>query len=490
MQHGVVAGRVQALLDDIGDRRLAGAGEAGEPEDRWPLLLEGRALFLADQQRLPVDVGAAAQPEGDHPGADGMVAEALDDDERAGLPIHRVGVERHGRRGGKVAEGDVVQGEGARGQVRAGVHVDLVFERRDRHRQCPGADASEVAAPGHHRLLAHPDDMGGELIGHLRARRGRHQHVAPGNVDIVDKGQRHRVAGCGGCERTVIGDDFLEAGDPPRAGDGDRIARRDPAGSDRAGIAAKILIRAIDPLHGKTEWRVRVYAAELHGLQRLEQRGPLVPGHIGRRPGDVVAEARRDRDRHDRGETELAGESTIVARDALEGVARVVHQVDLVHGDDDAANAEQRADQGMAPGLHQHPFAGIDQDDCELRRGGAGRHVAGVMLVSRRVGDDKRPLVGGEEAVSDVDGDALLALRLETVDQQREIDVRAGGAVLGRILDQARELIVENELGIVQQPPDQSRLAVIYRPTGDKAQQVLGGSALIERGGENAVHQK
>ena len=36
---------------------------------------------------------------------------------------------------------------------------------------------------------------------------------------------------------------------------------------------------------------------------------------------------------------------------------------------------------------------------------------------------------GGEEAVGDVDGDALLALRLQPVDQQREIDVVAGGAV-------------------------------------------------------------
>ena len=46
---------------------------------------ERRALGLADQQRLPVDVGAAPQPEGDHAGADGVVGEPVDDDERAGL---------------------------------------------------------------------------------------------------------------------------------------------------------------------------------------------------------------------------------------------------------------------------------------------------------------------------------------------------------------------------------------------------------------------
>jgi hypothetical protein len=41
---------------------------------------------------------------------------------------------------------------------------------------------------------------------------------------------------------------------------------------------------------------------------------------------------------------------------------------------------------------------------------GAGGHVARVLLVARRVGDDELAPVGGEVAVGDVDGDALLAL--------------------------------------------------------------------------------
>jgi hypothetical protein len=38
--------------------------------------------------------------------------------------------------------------------------------------------------------------------------------------------------------------------------------------------------------------------------------------------------------------------------------------------------------------------------------------------MSRRVGDDERTPRGGKEPVRDVDGDALLALRLEPVEQQ------------------------------------------------------------------------
>jgi hypothetical protein len=79
----------------------------------------------------------------------------------------------------------------------------------------------------------------------------------------------------------------------------------------------------------------------------------------------------------------------------------------------------------VALGLGQHAAAGVDQDHGEVRGGGAGDHVARVLLVAGRVGDDEFAAVGGEEAVGDVDRDALLALGGQAVDQQREIDVLA-----------------------------------------------------------------
>ena len=86
------------------------------------------------------------------------------------------------------------------------------------------------------------------------------------------------------------------------------------------------------------------------------------------------------------------GKRRVVADDAVEGVLLETDQIDLVHGDDDVTDAEQRADEGMPPGLDQHALARIDQDDGELGVRGAGRHVAGVLLVARRVGDDERAL--------------------------------------------------------------------------------------------------
>ena len=125
----------------------------------------------------------------------------------------------------------------------------------------------------------------------------------------------------------------------------------------------------------------------------------------------------------------------------------------------------------MAAGLGQHALARVDQDDGEIGIGGAGRHVAGILLMARRVGDDEFALVGGEEAIGHVDGDALLALGLQPVHQQREIDIVAGGAEFLGILFQRAKRVLEQQLGVVKQPPDQGGLAVIDTAAGEKAQQ-------------------
>jgi hypothetical protein len=63
------------------------------------------------------------------------------------------------------------------------------------------------------------------------------------------------------------------------------------------------------------------------------------------------------------------------------------------------------ADLGRPPEL-----GGVDQHHGGVGAGGGRDHVARVLLVARRVADDELALRGGEVAVGDVDGDALLAL--------------------------------------------------------------------------------
>ena len=107
---------------------------------------------------------------------------------------------------------------------------------------------------------------------------------------------------------------------------------------------------------------------------------------------------------------------------------------------------EQRDQVAVPAGLGEDALAGVDQDHREVGRGGAGDHVAGVLLVARGVGDDELALVGGEEPVGDVDGDALLALGGQPVDQQGEVEVPALGAELLRVGLQGVELVFEDQL--------------------------------------------
>ena len=78
-------------------------------------------------------------------------------------------------------------------------------------------------------------------------------------------------------------------------------------------------------------------------------------------------------------------------------------------------------------------MAGVDQDDRHLGGRCTRHHVAGVLLVTRGVGNDELALRGREVAVRHVDRDALLAFGLETVGQQCKVGQLAGGALSRRV---------------------------------------------------------
>ena len=121
-----------------------------------------------------------------------------------------------------------------------------------------------------------------------------------------------------------------------------------------------------------------------------------------------------------------------------------------------------------------HAMAGVDEDDGQLARRGAGGHVARVLLVAGRVGNDELAAIGREIAIRDVDGDALLALGLEAVGEQGKVDLAgAGGADLLAVALHGGELVLVDHLGVVQQPADERALAVIDAAAGEEAQQFL-----------------
>ena len=154
---------------------------------------------------------------------------------------------------------------------------------------------------------------------------------------------------------------------------------------------------------------------------------------------DVVAVERADRNRIERAAREERRE---VGRDALEDVAVEVHEVHLVDGEREVLDAEQLRDARVAPRLLEHAVPRVDEQNRHVGRRGAGGHVARVLLVSGRVGQDELAPARREVAVRDVDRDALLALGAEAVGEEREID-RTGRPVLRRLLDRLDLILVD-----------------------------------------------
>src|SRR5699024_574763 len=258
--------------------------------------------------------------------------------------------------------------------------------------------------------------------------------AAAGKVQLILQSEGDGLPGGGALLRAVRGVDASDAGAAETSVH--RVPDRDLAGGDAAGVAPVVGgVVADDELHREAE----LLGGHGGGTGVLEDRQhgfALVPRGVFGLGDDVIAHQRADRDDvHDRqllfaeGATQLVDELVHLARGGLEGLLGVVHRVDLVHGDNDLRDVQQGGDGQVAAGLLDHAVTDVDEDDHQVRGGHAGDGVAGVLNVARGVRENEAAAVGGEVAVGHVDGDALLALGAQAVDQQRKVRVlqTAGG---------------------------------------------------------------
>ncbi len=409
----------------------------------------------------------------DHAGAHGAVGQAVDDDEGTGGAVAVVTVQ--GDRGvqGDLDAADLVQLQRAGSALLQGVHIDLVGDAGNRAWHVAGGALDVVFLARQHRLFGHPHQHGVELVGHRRHVVGMHQQVATGDVDLVFHGQGHGLARAGILQFTFVGDDGLDPAALARRQHHDVVALVHHAAGDGTGEAAEVQVRAVDVLHREAQVGDVAVGRHFDGFEDFHQCRAGVPRRTLAAVDHVVALERRHR--HEvqarRLQVDGFGKLQVVGLDRLEHLLVEALEVHLVDRDDDVLDAQQRGDVAVPAGLGLHAVAGIDQDDRQIAGRGAGGHVAGVLLVARGVGDDELALGGGEVAVRDIDGDALLTLGLQAIDQQRQVDFLAGGARLLRIAGDGLEVVLVDHLRIVQQAPDQGALAVIHVAAGEETQQ-------------------
>ena len=102
-------------------------------------------------------------------------------------------------------------------------------------------------------------------------------------------------------------------------------------------------------------------------------------------------------------------------------IGRLLHDTDSLPLDhlEAVTDEEGVADlAALSDGLRAEREQGIHQQDRGVCVGSSGEHVAGVPLVAGGVGEDVAAGLGGEEAVGDIDGDALFAFRAQPVGQR------------------------------------------------------------------------
>ncbi len=183
---------------------------------------------------------------------------------------------------------------------------------------------------------------------------------------------------------------------------------------------------------------------------------------------DVVAQVRRHRDHHVVANSECISSRSEFLCNSKESSLVKVDEIHLVHCKNKMPDVEQCGHCQVPPGLFDNALSRVDQDDDKLGSRRTGHHVAGVLDMPGCVGEHELALRRGEVAVRNIDRDALFALGPQPVGQQRKLDAVVP-AVATRPLD-CFEGVREHRLGVMQQPPDQRRFAVIDRTGRRKAQ--------------------
>ena len=152
--------------------------------------------------------------------------------------------------------------------------------------------------------------------------------------------------------------------------------------------------------------------------------------------------------------------------DLLEAVGAEIDAVHLVDDDGDLFDAEQMQQIAVPPGLVAHAFQRVDDQHRAVGLRGAGDHVAQEFGVAGRVDQHHVARRVRKRIWRGVDGDALVALGLQRVQQERPFERHAAPRADGL---QHLELAVGQAAGLVQQAADQRGLAVIDMADDDDA---------------------
>src|SRR5438094_4717336 len=415
-------------------------------------LADVRSLRLLDVDDLTRRDGLSHVPDREAPHLRERL-ERLDDEgfRRSDLDAGRVaGLEEVGllglRRARLRVEGRDDLLEGARDLGRMGVE----------DRRVPGRDDA--------RVIQH-DDLRGEGLGDRRRVVRRAGDVPPAEVLLVDPAdvEADVVPGLRLLDLLVVHLDRLDFADLVRGHEMDLHPDLQDPGLDAADGDGPRARDRVDVLHREAQREVRRLRRDRELIECLDERGPLVPRHLGRRLDDVLALVRADRDEGDLVDLvadapQEPGEFRLQFVEPRLG-ERGLRRVHLVDRDDQLLDAERPREEDVLLRLRLDAFRSADDQDRGVRLGRARDHVLDEVPVARGVDDREVVLVRVKALVRDVDREAALPLLLDLVHVEGELE--RGLAHLLRELLQVLEFVGVDVPRVVQDPADGRRLPMV-----------------------------
>ena len=443
--------------------------------------LDGFEMGLVDAQLVEVDDGhrlvgpfrLGFDGVEDHADGRGIVGDRVDQDEGARLLVRFVGVEEEFPAGGDAYLTDLVQLQMVGVEMFHRVHVDAVFDGLDLGAGRMGRLLDVELLGAIHRLLVHPDEHRLEVAALAGQVVGMDQHLAPRDVDLVLEREGDAERWEGFLQLAVVGHDAFHSRGLARGQGHYRVSLAHHAARHLSREAPEVLVRPQDVLDRIAQVRVIPIQVDGHVFQEAEQGRPGIPRRTRALLHHVVAIERRERDAHHVADAQRSDKAHVLVDDRVEHLPVEVHEIHLIDRQDHMMDAEEGYQVSMPPRLGDDARSGVDQDDRQVGRRAAGDHVAGILLVPGGVGDDELAVVGREIAIGHVDGDALLALGFQAIEQKGVIDVVARVAHPLAVALQGVQLVLINLLAIEKKSANQGRLAVIDGASREETEQIL-----------------
>ena len=282
--------------------------------------------------------------------------------------------------------------------------------------------------------------------------------------------------------------DGLDLRDLAGGHDDDFVAGAEAAGLDAACDDAAV-VELVDRLHRQPQRKLLQRPRRFERIERLDHGRPVVPADPRRAFGDAVAVARGNRNHRRRRDAKAGQMRGNLVADLLEAVGAEIDPVHLVDDDGDLLDAEQMQQIAVPPGLVAHAFQRVDDQHRAVGLRGAGDHVAQEFGVAGRVDQHDVARAGAEADLRGVDGDALVALGLQRIEQERPFERHAAPRADGF---QHFQLALGQAAGLVQQASDQRGFAVIDMADDDDADLRTRGAVGRRRNacGEDHVHRE